>query len=925
MPGASGGVDSTQLKEHQQPGKQEVLAQQQMQRIEEIRGPQQPLAQQQQLLYYRQQLGENRRLQNEFKQRYDQQALQLRSMELSLHGQQLRHDQQQKLMEQKTLRQQLFNNLQSVVKQQEELWHGFVMLGGISEQQQLLKYAQYLFEKVRKLKLVYEQGLKRFRSMELTSGVQQLGSGQQQLLQRQKAVCQQFWNDWQVALKRQQEFQHKLSMLTGEGGLQISYGHQQKEILQGQEWVPVGHSHYQQSYGQQGVQLLDQSGKWLPIGPAQPHYRQHDLLIQQPPQHILHGAENSRWSGADQQQERKLASLNSQQKPVLDKQQKEIEEEKIRLEQQKTSQQQQNVEQLSKPEEWTMLQMPQDQGGHDQQPRDEQQRRHGQQQRMEQLRDLQEKLKLKMQQQQHQQQGEEGDQRTNHDQRKQNEQEILYQQIRSLEQQILQQQREDDHRDQQNQQLQQSGELQQQPPHHQAEDSQQLSNNQKWPYEKEDQGTIEQQGQRQMKSESQQPSDGQYLLSYNNIEDVQNIRGLRQMWERISQEQDKLQQIQRYRHKLKQQQRKEELASSPGHSHVFQNDKDSQQEGRGDHSDGVVLCVCGASFNPDARFCANPSCGRPHPRNQPQGPPCVHCGVPLITEGALKCGSCYKKQTETPTKPAEGSGGIGIPPLPPLGLEGYGYSNPPQPGGVQLSSAIVIGPTTPYTTPVFGEVATIPSFVLVHQPIQGHPGGKESLSAAGNKPLVMMQPNLQQPFSTYAPQGSPAAGISGALPPNQGNDGGENQAVVGPPPGVPGSAWSTKNCSPNGQHSAMEPSTQLYTTKALIPDHYVTSENYLKKGACGNNFSSASTNQKVFHVLTRARRAHTPRAMVHCECYCTDGFDPGEIRSIEHAQDSLVQACAVVSIGVSGIGVATMGNKKALFVTLVDHISRFEA
>jgi hypothetical protein len=47
-----------------------------------------------------------------------------------------------------------------------------------------------------------------------------------------------------------------------------------------------------------------------------------------------------------------------------------------------------------------------------------------------------------------------------------------------------------------------------------------------------------------------------------------------------------------------------------------------------------------------------------------------------------------------------------------------------------------------------------------------------------------------------------------------------------------------------------------------------------------------------------------------------------EIRSIEHTQDSLVQACAVVSIGVTDIGVATMGNKKALFVTLLD---RFEA
>jgi hypothetical protein len=46
---------------------------------------------------------------------------------------------------------------------------------------------------------------------------------------------------------------------------------------------------------------------------------------------------------------------------------------------------------------------------------------------------------------------------------------------------------------------------------------------------------------------------------------------------------------------------------------------------------------------------------------------------------------------------------------------------------------------------------------------------------------------------------------------------------------------------------------------------------------------------------------------------------------IEHAQDSLVQECAVVSIGVSDIGVATMDNKKAVFVTLMDHIPRLEA
>jgi hypothetical protein len=788
MPGTSGGGDSAQLKEHQQPGKQEVLAQQQMhamQRIEETLGSHQPLIHQ--LLHYQQQLNENQKMHRDIKQQYEQQMRKLNSMETSLRGQQLRHDQQQKLVEEKTLCQQLFNDLQSVEKQRGELSHGFIMLGGISEQQQLLKYAQYLLENGRKLKQRYELELKRFRSMELSCSVQKFDLGQQQLLQGQKAVYQQLWNDWQVALKRHKELQ---PMLRGEDGLQMSYGHQQKEIVQGQQLVPVGH--YQQN---QGVRMiLNQSGQLVPIGPAQPQHGQHDPLIHQPPQHILQGAENTRWSGVDQQQGRKLAPLDSQQKLVLDKQQKEIEEEKIGFEQQTASHQQQNIEQLHKQEEWTMLQMPQDPGGHDQQPRDKQQ------QRMEQLKGLQEKLNLIMQQQR-----EEGGQQPNHDQQKQNEQEILHQQIRSLEQQILQQQREDDHRDQRNQQLQHSGELQQQPPHHQAEDSQQLSNDQKGQYEAEDQGTIEQQEQRQTKNESQQPINDQYLLSYS-IEDMQNIRGLRQMWERISQEQDNLQQVQRYRLKFKQRQKKEEQPNN------------SKQKGQGDKSDGItcILCICGTAFNPNANLCANPSCGKPRPRNQPQGPPCVYCHRPLIKEGALQCGSCNKKQPEIPAK--QGPGGTGIPPPP--GLEqGYGYSNPPQPGRVQLSSAIVAGPTTlPYTTPVFRKMATTTSsFVLVHQPIQGHPG---NLSAAGNKPFVMIQPNVQQPLSTHAPQGSPrpATGISGAnLPSNQGNDSGEKQAVIGP--GVPDSAWSTKDCSTNGQHSV--------------------------NGAYGNNFSSASTCQKV--------------------------------------------------------------------------------
>jgi hypothetical protein len=73
------------------------------------------------------------------------------------------------------------------------------------------------------------------------------------------------------------------------------------------------------------------------------------------------------------------------------------------------------------------------------------------------------------------------------------------------------------------------------------------------------------------------------------------------------------------------------------------------------------------------------------------------------------------------------------------------------------------------------------------------------------------------------------------------------------------------------------------------------------------------------HTIILELVEHIPR-VPWCIASATDGFYSGEIRSIEHALHSRVQACAVVSIGV-----ATMDNKKALFVTLVDHVSRFEA
>jgi hypothetical protein len=61
---------------------------------------------------------------------------------------------------------------------------------------------------------------------------------------------------------------------------------------------------------------------------------------------------------------------------------------------------------------------------------------------------------------------------------------------------------------------------------------------------------------------------------------------------------------------------------------------------------------------------------------------------------------------------------------------------------------------------------------------------------------------------------------------------------------------------------------------------------------------------------------HIPR-VPWCITSATDGSTPW--------RDLLDRACTVVSIGVSDIGVATIGNKKAVFMTLVDRIPRFEA
>ena len=835
--GAMGGGDSlTQFKEDQRSGQQVVLTQQQMQemqRIEETRGPQQPLGQeQQQLLQYQQQLDEKQRMSHMLKQHYEQELQRLRTMEWNSHRQQLGPDQIQQLMGQRTLCQQLGNDLQVVSKQQQDLWHRFVMLGGISEQQRLLEYDQQLVGIERQLKQYYEQEVQRLKYLESISSTQQLGPDQQQQLLGQRVLCQQIWDDQLIALKRRQELQHKF-MLGRESGLQTSSQHQ-RMTLQGGRWVPEGHDqlqHNQQGL-QQGMVLL--GGQWVSVG----HDQQQ---LGQAPQHVL-GADNNQWSGGDQQQEdeqrrlqleqRRLqqqkerevlqhtSSLGTQQKEIKEEQ-KESKEEGVQLKQQKTLQQQQqgvNGEQLHKQQQ----QMPQDQGGHDQQMRDGQQRHHEQQQRMEQLRSLQEKLKQILQQQQ--QLAEEGGQQPNHDQQKQNEQELqmLQQQIRLLEQQMLEQQGED------GQWL-----------SHEQHEQQQQSDSQ--------QGHCEQkQGMQQQQQEtqhgSQQPIDGQHQPADN--EDVRNVQNLTRMWEKISQqEQEKVRQeqlrMQQHRQELEQQRRREEQLKEGEQM------EQSQQEGQSDSSDGIDVCECGTPFHPHGRVCPNPNCGKPRRKNQPQGPPCVHCHKPLIKEGAIKCGSCNKKQSETPAKPAE-VGGTGVPPPPGLG-HGYGYSNPPhqQPAGVQTQSSteMVASPATlpnvSQSAMVFGKTATIMTSVKLYQPTtsQFHPPGKEDLSAASDNPSAMMPPNgqQQQASSTCVPLGYPAAGASGALPSNQGNDGAENQTVVRQTPP------STKDHSAGGQHSAMVPCT----TDPLREDAATQSQAYVSNEQKQTTLLDNNNNQRT--------------------------------------------------------------------------------
>ena len=974
--GAVGGGVFTQPSEGQGSGQYVMITQQQMQEMQrmEARGlpppppppPQhQQISLEQQQLYYQQQLDEKQRKHQQLKQQHSEQLQTLKAMEWN-NGQQLGPEQQQQIERQRMWCQRLWNDQKTVLKEQEELWHQFIMLGGINEQQQLIRYEQKLVGVEGQLKQKYEQECEQLKSMELYSHEHQLSYDQQQQLFGQRALCQQLEGDLQIAMNRRQEFQQKF-MRGGEfqSGLQTSYGHQQKKVLQ-------------------------PDGSWeVPKAPDQ-------QLQQGPPQHVLWGAENTEWSGGDQQQEdeqrrlqleqqreeeqrrsqleqqrqyreneqwrlteqqrqhredeqrrlqlerqrveeqrllaekqqkeRELALLDSQQKQLLAEQQKKIEEEKIWLEQQKRLQQQQqrvNVEtggagqpshdqqkqdkqQHTQPEQHGGVEQQQQPSHDQQQPIGEEYERSVREQmqawklqtggtssqqgegkqvqrplREEQVSIQIGDAQLENQQQhdqpkaavQEQEHGEGSD--PSHDHQQQPNQEQLAEILRTLKQQYKEElhklksmelessEKQLSHNQQQqlerqklfcSQLLNKLKEIRQQEKElhgqqlksmlkvgggkqlshgHQSDggklgnrhekhetDGQQLRSEQQGganqpshgqqKHDKEQRVQPKQHGgvNQQQGAEQQQPQEPSHDQNQQTVDEYgQSVQQLIDAWQKKSQTEG-AQQLSKHpnRQESKQQQRIKQQQEQ--NIQFAQNPQERYSDHRGQGGD-TVYCECGTAFNPNARSCANPNCGKRRPRSQPQGPPCVHCGELLMKKDATVCASCHKKQTGAIMKPSEGAG-TGAPTPPGLG-QGYGYTNQPQqqPDGVQPhSSAMVVMSTStlPHTShsaimvPVFGNSATIPwpTYATASQPTpsQFHSGENKNLQAA-------------------------AKGVPGALPSNQGNDG---KAVVKQPPGVPGSARPMKDHSASGLHSCTSDPLREGDTSSQNQTHRLTGQ-----------------------------------------------------------------------------------------------------
>ena len=715
-----------------------------------------------------------------------------------------------------------------------------------------------------------------------SSGKGLVGHDQEHQIEQQRIAYQQMFERQGLLQQQQQHWQELQHLYVKSCQHQQHQIYQHQRLMQQQQLQPqhvkstagaqgellLGHDQYQ--HNQQGLQQQEQrhtlraDDQYQLLGIDQEYEQQRLLkermkLQQQQEEQLQHQS----------MLEANLLQLDSQQQQLLYEQQKKIEEQRM-LEHQKALQQQQ-LEQLWNSSGGQQL-------GHDHHKQQEvlrqqqivEQQRVLQQQQMphhqgshsEQLSCVQqEQWQALLRPQLQLQHGGDAQHVSAVQQRQYHEhQQEMLEQHRRLQQnlkQVLKQQAEsDDQRKQEVQTLQQdiSSLLQ-----HQAERGQHDELHNEWKQENIGQMGVQQQ--QEVQHRSQQPNDDQHHQSEDKY--TQNVRDQTLAWHRISQEQDTLQQqqgMQQHQWRIKEQLKE--------NKQVFQN----QEEGQDNRVDGVV-CECGTLFHPGARSCANPNCGKPRPRSQPQGPPCVHCHKPLMREGATKCISCNKKQLETPTKTPQ-SPGTGISPRPGL-THGYSYPNPSQQqptSGVQPQSSaeMIVLPSllSPTSKPsmVFGQTATIPirlltSPVTIYQETNSQTQfrGKQFLPASSSPTMVQLQPAT----SAHGHQGSPIA-LSGALPSIQGNDSDTDQTGGRQLPGFPASARPSKDQSAIKQNSAPvlpNPKLKSCTTDPLnAAQNLGDTSNELKSGSDlssnhknGNNTCASEPNSQPSNSIAHAK------------------------------------------------------------------------
>ena len=244
---------------------------------------------------------------------------------------------------------------------------------------------------------------------------------------------------------------------------------------------------------------------------------------------------------------------------------------------------------------------------------------------------------------------------------------------------------------------------------------------------------------------------------------------------------------------------------SQGAPERFQQVPQNQQKGQ-KNIHKIVNCKCGAEFKHGYKVCAN--CGSPAPRNQPQGPPCVHCGELLIKKDASRCVKCGRvqpgnvKPSNPPTTPVS---------LPPGLFQGrnptntsHSHSATPQPNIPHSVTQFVPYPN--YNFPrMFGPFASnLGSWPRMPTPLQ-----HVQCSNMGNNQPSLGASHTNVPSSTQQLTVSHETGVSVNQPSQQLAENNSKNL-----PGVPSSARPSSNF-PGGDTVQSDPKDVVQTSKDL--------------------------------------------------------------------------------------------------------------